>query len=499
VPILAWTTILGYALLTVLLAIRGARRTSSLEGFAVGNGDIHPALIGLSLTAQLTSVATFVINPGLVFHSGLAGLLGYGFAAAAGIVLGLVVFSRRFRAVGATVQALTIPSWIGARYASRPLRALFAALSLGLVAFAVLIVVALAYVLGNLLGVPPAPVAVVVSAFVVGYVLVGGANAHALTNAVQAVVMLVVAFVLIGAGAPLLVGGDLFATLAAQDPHLVALTNPTSLYFRNIFEVFVCNFVVGLAVVCQPHIVGKALYLRDDSQVRTFLSVAVVAGLVFLGVLLVGLYARTAIPLDTPIDRVVPTWIAATFPAPLQVLVTLGMLCAGLSTLEGILLALSGIFALDVHPLLRPEGSPTSALRFGRVGLALVGLAAAALAVRQIADPVGGSVAIFAQYGVYLLFTASFLPLLCGMFIPAATRRVVTAAVLASIAGYLGASVFGLTALSSNPAFLATIGIFAGGAVLALGLALSAARAPQDHVDRIGASAEAHGAKELAA
>lgn len=474
---LGWVVMLATAALILGLAIRGALRTNSLEGFAVGNGDIHPALIGLSLTAQLTSVATFVINPGLIFHSGLAGLLGYGVAAGAGIVLGLVVFSRRFREVGATVKALTVPSWIGARYGSPALRGTFALLSLGLVAFAVLIVVALALVLSGLLGVPATTLAVVVTAFVVGYVLVGGANAHALTNAVQALVMLLVACVLIGAGAKLLFGGELFATLASQDPNLVAVANPGSLYFRNLFEVFVCNFVVGLAVVCQPHIVGKALYLRDDNQVRTFLGVAVLAGTVFLGVLLVGLYARTAIPLDTPIDRVVPVWIGATFSEPMQVLVTLGMVCAGLSTLEGILLALSGIAALDVFPLLRPGAAPAASLRFGRVALVAAGVLAAALAVRQIADPVGGSVAIFAQYGVYLLFTASFLPLLCGMFVPAATRGTVTASVAASVSGYLGASWLGFTALSSNPAFLATVGIGAGSVALLAGLAVTS-RAP---------------------
>ena len=485
---LAWSAVLVYAALTLGLALRGAIRTKSLEGFAVGNGDIHPALIGLSLTAQLTSVATFVINPGLIFHSGLSGLLGYGVAAAAGITLGLIVFTARFRRVGAQVAALTVPSWIGSRFESPALRGLFAVLSLGLVAFAVLIVVALALVLSNLLGVGPVVIAAVLTAFVVGTLAIGGANGHALTNAVQAVVMLIVAVVMIGAGLPLFFEGDgLIATLRAQDPLLLSVTNPGSLYFRNLFEVFVCNFVVGLAVVCQPHIVGKALYLREDRQVRTFLGVAVMAGVVFLGVLLVGLYARVGIPADTRIDLVVPLWIGATFSPPMQVLVSIGMLCAGMSTLEGILLALSGIFALDIHPLLFRDSTPAAALRFGKVGLAVVALVTVLLATRQIADPVGGSVAIFAQYGVYLLFTASFLPLACGMFLPSVGRSAVTVAVVAAIIGYLGASLLGLTMLSTNPAFLATVGIGCGWMVIATDLLArkvvsGTGQAPSSHV-----------------
>ena len=121
---------------------------------------------------------------------------------------------------------------------------------------------------------------------------------------------------------------------------------------------------------------------------------------------------------------------------------------------------------------------PAQALRFGRAGLVLVGVVAGALAVRQIADPVGGSVAIFAQYGVYLLFTASFLPLLSGMFIPSASRAMVASAVATSVVGYLAAGWFEFTLLSSNPAFLATVGIFAGSGVLAIALLAQTAFRP---------------------
>jgi sodium/pantothenate symporter len=471
---LAWIAISVFALGTILLTVRGALRTSSLSSFAVGNRDIPAALVGLSLTAQLTSVATFVINPGLVFHYGLAGLLGLGVAAASGITLGLVVFTARFRRVGNQVAALTVPQWIGTRFGSQRLRASFSLLSLGLVTYAVLIVVALSIVLGGLLGLEPRTVAVALTVFVVSYVLIGGANTHAWTNAAQAVVMLGVALLLIGWGLPSLWrDGGLLATIAAQDANLVTVTNPASPYFRNLLEVFGCNFLVGLALVCQPHIVSKALYLRDERQVRTFLGVAVVAGLVFLGVLVIGLYARAVVPVTTPIDEVVPAYIFLSFPPLLQVVIGVGLLCAGLSTLEGILLALTSIFSIDVHPLLA-RWLPASlvgqgdraALRFGRAALALVAVVVILLARAQITNPTGGSVAIFAQYGVYLLFTASFLPLACGMFAPRLQSTWVGLGVAVSVLAYVAVAALQLTAMHNNPAFLASCGIVSGWAVL---------------------------------
>jgi len=470
---LGWIAVVAYVALAAALAAQGARRTRSLASYAVGSGDIPAAVVGLSLAAQLTSVATFVINPGLVYAFGLSALLGYGVCAALGITLGLAFLSGRFRSQGARVRALTIPQWIGTRYGSSGLRAAFAVLSLGLVTFATLIVVALALVIGGLLAQPPGAVAAVIVALVVTGVMLGGATGHALTNAVQASVMLIVALVLIAAGLPLL-GGEpgLVARLAAIDPNLAGAVNPASPYFRNLFEVMVCNFLVGLAIVCQPHILSKALYLRDERQVRRYLATAIACGIVFTAVLVTGLWARLSLQEPLAIDRVIPTWIATSFPPTLQVLISIGLLCAGLSTLEGILLALSTTFSVDVYPLLARQPDERQALRFGRTGLVVVGVTTVGLALWQLEHPTGGTVAIFAQYGVYLLFTASFLPLACGMFVPRATRGLVAVGVSASVGSYLVMGLFRLGPLANNPAVLATAGILAGWAVVGVGLTL---------------------------
>jgi len=468
---LGWAAVLAYVAVTAVLVARGARRTGSLASYAVGARDIPAPVVGLSLAAQLTSVATFVINPGLVYAFGLSALLGYGVCAALGITLALAFFSRRFRAHGVRVQALTVPQWIGLRYESTGLRVAFAVLSLGLVTFATLIVVGLALVLSRLLAQPPEAVVVVLVALATLGVMLGGATGHAWTNAAQAAIMLVVAVVMIGAGLPLLGGeGGLAARLSAIDPNLVRPVNPASPYFRNAFEVFFCNFVVGLAIVCQPHVLSKALYLRDDRDVRRYLATAIGCGVVFASVLVTGLWARLTLAAPQTIDRAIPAWIAVAFPAGLQVLVAIGLLCAGLSTLEGILLALSAIFSVDVHPFVARGRGERSALLFGRLGLALVAVVTAGLAFWQLEHPTGGTVAIFAQYGVYLLFTGSFLALGCGMFVPHAGRRTVVAAVAVAVGTYLAVAVLRPTPLANNPGVLATFGILAGWTVVALAL-----------------------------
>ncbi len=498
--ILAWSAIGLYVVITLALVWRGFRQTKSVASFATGGGTLSPWVVGLALAAQLTSVATFVVNPGLVFAYGLSGLLGFGVAAALGITAGLLLFSAAFRRVGEKGAALTVPQWIGARFGSPKLAVGFGLLSLGLISYAVLIVVALSYVLGLLLGLTPWIPAIALIVFVFGYVALGGANAHANTNAVQALIMLVVALLLIISGLPTLWEGEgLFAALRAQDPVLVQAVNPASLYFRNLFEVFVCNFLVGLALVCQPHILSKALYVKSDRDVRRYLGLAIVVGTVFMMMMWVGLFARLELPATTTIDTVVPLYIASHFGPALQVLISIGLLCAGISTLEGLVLAISAIVSVDLFlvPLgdrLMPgkslEERGRVALIVGRASIAVAAVITALLSLQQIADPTGGSVAIFAQYGIYGLITASFVPLGAGMFIPSAGRGSVTAGAVTSLAAYVGAAAIGFTAMSNNPAFLATCGIVAGWVSFGAVSLLTRLRKPEG-ADRVAALAGA--------
>ncbi|OFW11814.1 MAG: hypothetical protein A3H96_27205 [Acidobacteria bacterium RIFCSPLOWO2_02_FULL_67_36] len=475
--VLGWTAVLAYFAVTGTLVARAARRTRSVAAYAVGTRDIPAVVIGLSLAAQLTSVATFVVNPGLVYAFGLPALLGYGVAAGTGIMVGLSVMSLRFRRQGARVQALTVPQWIARRFDAPALGLLFAVLSLALVTFATLIVVALALVLAPLLAIPIEAAVIGLLVIVVGGVMVGGATGHAWTNAAQAMVMLVVALLMIGAGLPLLASGaGLAERLRAIDPNLVGHVNPASPYFRTFLEVFVFNFVVGIAIVCQPHVISKALYLREDRDVRRFLLTAIGCGLIFTAVLVTGFWARLALEVPVRIDRAIPTWIGGHFPAPLQVLITIGLLCAGLSTLEGILLALSSIVSIDLFPWMVRSPSDKASLAAGRVGLAIAGIVTAGLALWQIEHPTGGTVAIFAQYGVYLVFSTSFVPLACGMFVPSARRADVVVAVIVSIAVYAGFAIFKLTQYHNNPAFLATAAIAAGWVVIVAAMVVRGAR-----------------------
>ena len=478
--LLAWSLLSVYGVVTAVLAYRGYKRTHSMEGFAVGNRDMSPVLVGLSLAVQLTSVATFIVNPGLVYAFGLPAFLGMGVAAALGIVIGVVVLSKGFRRTGQQMSVLTLPGWFGKRYGSRALQVGFALLSLALITFVVLILVAMAYVLMKMLGIPAWTALLGIIVFVFGYVLLGGVNTSVYTNSIQALIMVVVALILVISGLPLLFGGSesFLDRLAARDANLVGLTNAASPYFRNLFEVFVCNFIVGLAIVCQPHVVTKALCLKSERDTNRYLLTAIGVGVVFMLVMLTGLYARLTLAGNLRIDLVIPTYIDTQFSPMLSVVIGIGVLCAGVSTLEGLLLALSAILASDLFlPVLRRRMSNSSdaavgkvALMAARLSLMALGGVAFGLAIYQMKNPTGGSVAIFAQYGIYCLFSASFAPVVFGLFARSVGPRLAIASALSAVLVYVGVARGELLPMYNNPAVLSTFAILTSTLVMGAGV-----------------------------
>ena len=103
---------------TAWLSWLGYKKTRGFGSFAIGNGDLSPLVVGVTLAASVASAATFIINPGFVYVDGLAAWFHMVVASYLGFMVTIVLLSFRFRRIGAESGALTIPDWIGRRYGS---------------------------------------------------------------------------------------------------------------------------------------------------------------------------------------------------------------------------------------------------------------------------------------------------------------------------------------------------------------------------------------------
>lgn len=445
-----WILIILYATAILFFVIRGALRTKNISDYAVGTFNFSPWFVGLSLAAAMTSAATFVINPGLIAAYGVSGVLSFGLFFPLASLVSLVVLTKSFRRYGSTVKALTLANWIGSRYNSKGYALFIGFLSVLLLTFIVLILVAITKVLSKSLNVGEMYVLAAVVVFVFGYMMFGGANAMVYTNTIQALVMVVVAIVLISSGYPYLKDGlfVFFEKLNAIDPVLTQTTNENSPLFRDFFEIMLAQMIVGAAVVCQPHIITKSLLLKEERDVNRYLFAAVLIQVLFYSVIITGLYARLTFPDLTAngkalnVDGIIPAYVVQIFSQGwvaviIGLVVILGLLSAGLSTIEGLIQSLSTTITSDIiKPLFGKHiANDQRYILINR--LVIIGMAIASfMAARsQILHP-NLSVAIFAQNGVYSFFSIAFAPIVFGIFLKNISRNTAVAGSITALVVY---------------------------------------------------------------
>lgn len=402
-----------FAVVTYVLSVIGMRQTSSLKTFAIGRGDMSPWLAGVTMAASVASTATFVINPGFVYRDGVSAWAHYGLGAMMGLITALIVLSNGFQRLGKALQVVTLPDFVRKRYQSRALGMAFAGMSLFYISFIVLILSGSALIVQQLFSVGYHVALVFLMVFVFGYVLMGGTYAHAYTNAMQGVMMIGIAFVVFFSGAKHF-GLNFFDKLRSVSDNYAAWVNPSSDLYGDFFSVFISSFLITFALMLQPHILTKVLYLKEDKKdLNVFLSVTIVVSLVFSSMLFVGFFARMDGLVVERQDLVVLQYLPTVFSPYMVGIILVALLAAGLSTLDGILVAISSVVVADLMLAGKDMNEPTlakRALAMSRYVLVGVGLISLALAWEPPAR-----LGLFAQQGVYALVAASAAPVILGI------------------------------------------------------------------------------------
>ncbi|MEM1318993.1 MAG: hypothetical protein AAGG75_01990 [Bacteroidota bacterium] len=476
---LAWVLFSIYLIGTAYLGWLGHRKTDDFGSFAIGKGDLSPVQVGVTLAAATASAATFIINPGFVYVDGLSAFIHLGLGVYLGFVIMLIILSFRFRRMGTEMKALTIPDWIGKRYGSKNFSLYFAFINLLTFAFIVLLVGGISIVMQKLLGVTNVVALIITLTFVTGYVLFGGTYAHVFTNMFQGFLMIGVSLIVIWSGLKLMISTDgVFEILQNKDPNLLAPINPNSKLYNDWFSVYAAGFCIGAALVCQPHILTKALYVKTDRAVRNYILVFSAVFFLFCLLLLAGFWAHIIVSPEQLTDAqtgafrqdlVMAVYLQNAFPDWLFTVISVVLLAAAMSTLDGLLVGISTITANDlvVNVLdkfgqndLSEQDKMRAAFRVSHIVLILI----AVLTFVVTLNP-PKLLGIFGQAGVYGLVLAAVPPLLAGVLfqkvnLPLVWTMSVLALVLHFTLFFFGTTLFPDSQLAfGNPGMTATIGL----------------------------------------
>lgn len=346
-----------YVVGMLALGYLASRRTKNLGDFFLAGRNLGPWVSAFAYGTTYFSAVLFI---------GYAGRIGWNFGLSSlwivvgntilGSLLAWIVLARRTRKLTESLNAMTMPEFLEARYGSSLLRILAAlVIFVFLVPYSASVYMGLSYLFDAVLGIPYRYALAFMALLTGVYLLMGGYLAVNLTDAVQGMIMLFGSLFLVGflLARPEVGGfGQALTRLASIDPRLVSPVGPPG--FLPLFGLVV---LTSLGPWGLPQMVQKFYAIRNEKVIRT----ATVVVTLFAFVCTFGAYfsgALTHLFFDTPPlaqgkpdpDLLMPHLIATVMPPSFALVFLLLVFSASMSTLSSLVLVSSSAIVIDLFP-----------------------------------------------------------------------------------------------------------------------------------------------------
>lgn len=365
------TIVVAYIVITIAIGIWFARGKNDTEGYFLGGRNFLWPLVGLSLFATNQSGTSFIGLSSSGYANGIA-VFNYEWVGAVVLVFFVVFFLPFYL----RSRVYTMPEFLGRRFDNRSryahsaytvLAETFIGLSASLYAGGLAL---------NLLY-PDIPLWISIAALGIiagGYTVAGGLSAVVITDAIQAV------FIIIGSIAITVLVFREIGSLdqvreAAPEGDPFSLIQPAS----SSSAVPWPGLLTGLVIIsvyffCMNQLqVQRVLGARslDDGRLGALLGGALKLTLLFI-IILPATMATALYPnLENP-DQIWPTLAFDLLPIGLRGLVLAALVAALMSTIDSVLNALSTVITMDFVSTWRPNTSQESLVLIGRISTAVL-------------------------------------------------------------------------------------------------------------------------------
>lgn len=384
-----------YVGLMIYLGQRGRQQVANADDFAVARGAYGPLVLAIAYAATAASGATFLGLPGLAYRFGLSALW-VGLLYPLGIYIGVMLCQRMVARFGHRLGHRSIPELLGDRYQSEAIRIVASLFSLVLMFYIAGQLIGGLVMFEVLLGLDRTWALTITALVLSAYVVLGGAHADIMTDFVQGALMLGIAL-LVGAMFATGYGAGGFSGMMQQ---LEGLDTRTLMAFNPDFELansawdLVAMVLAFIPLGLLPHLANKLWALDSPHRQNRFILYAIFCGIAFQLLVFGGVLARTVLGdslLQGPItpNAAIPLLFVEVFSPWLAGLLGTAILAAVMSTVDGLVISSSQVFANDLYRrslARRWHRSRTDAeverttLLIGRWGTAVTMLAATGLA-----------------------------------------------------------------------------------------------------------------------
>ncbi len=400
------------------------RKVDSAGTFFVAGRKLGPLLIFATVLAANIGAGSTVGAAGLGYSNGLAAWWWVGSAGIGTLLLAFWIGPRMWR-VAKDNNLHTMGDFLELRYGPKVRATVVILLWLGTLAILAGQLIAMAWILDVVAGVPKAVSCLIGGVVMVAYFAAGGLLTSAWVNLVQLVVLLV-GLLLALPKAISAVGG--WSAIKAA-----AVTAESPGTYLNFWQGGASgwHYMILLvpAFIISPGLVQKAYGARDERAIQIGLGASGLALMAFAIVPpLFGMIARTANPALATSELALPWLLGELLSPALGSLALAAVLSAELSSADAILFMLSTSLSKDLYKgYFKPDASDAQVLAVSRWAAVAGGALGVLLAV--VLPSVIGSLSIFYS----LLSVSLFVPVVAGLHSRRAGAPEALAAIVAGV------------------------------------------------------------------
>ena len=432
-PIPFYTVLVLYLGIMAFIGWYAGRKTNNIGDFFVLSGKAGVVVSGIAYFSTQFSMGTFLGTPGTIYGVGYAGMAISVPGAVFCMILPALLIGRKLITLGHKYGFLTMADYLTDRYHSKNMSGVLGVMMLFfLVPMMGAQIIGAGVIVHVFTGLPECVGVVGMGIIVILYCMTGGMKGAMMTDVIQGSLMIATAVVTFIVS--IVMGGG-FSNInhTLQSMNEAYLTFPGANGYMP-WTYYVSNIVLwSFFTMGQPHLFTKFFAMKDHKTMFKAILLGT-AGMFFSATLIewAGVNGIASIQNIEKADQIIPMILQRGMNPFLASIFIAGIVAAGMSTIDGILVTTTGAVTRDIYQkIINKDATDETVMKLSKVVTVIIGIIVICFGVFQPGSIFEINLFAFSGMAIFVV------PILFGIYWKKATAKGAIASVIVGIISLL--------------------------------------------------------------
>ena len=432
-PIPFYTVLVLYLGIMAFIGWYAGRKTNNIGDFFVLSGKAGVVVSGIAYFSTQFSMGTFLGTPGTIYGVGYAGMAISVPGAVFCMILPALLIGRKLITLGHKYGFLTMADYLTDRYHSKKMSGVLGVMMLFfLVPMMGAQIIGAGVIVHVFTGLPEWVGVVGMGIIVILYCMSGGMKGAMMTDVIQGSLMIATAVVTFIVS--IVMGGG-FSNInhTLQSMNEAYLTFPGANGYMP-WTYYVSNIVLwSFFTMGQPHLFTKFFAMKDHKTMFKAILLGT-AGMFFSATLIewAGVNGIASIQNIEKADQIIPMILQRGMNPFLASIFIAGIVAAGMSTIDGILVTTTGAVTRDIYQkIINKDATDENVMKLSKVVTVIIGIIVICFGVFQPGSIFEINLFAFSGMAIFVV------PILFGIYWKKATAKGAIASVIVGIISLL--------------------------------------------------------------